>query len=53
MEFKEVIRNRFSCKKYSDRPVEDEKLTAILKEAFGEKREDEFALIIKDKEIFL
>ena len=30
MEFKDVIRNRFSCKKYSDRPVEDEKLTAIL-----------------------
>lgn len=30
-----------------------EKLTSILKEAFGEKREDEFALIIKDKEIFL
>ncbi len=30
MEFKDVIRNRFSCKKYSDRPLEDEKLTAIL-----------------------
>lgn len=30
MEFKEVIQNRFSCKKYSDRQVEDEKLTAIL-----------------------
>ena len=30
MEFKEVIRNRYSCKKYSDRPVEDEKLAAIL-----------------------
>ena len=28
MEFKDVIRNRFSCKKYSDRPVEDGKLTA-------------------------
>ena len=30
MEFKEVIRNRYSCKKYSDRQVEDEKLIAIL-----------------------
>ena len=30
MEFKEVIKNRYSCKKYSDRPVEPEKLTAIL-----------------------
>ena len=30
MEFKEVIRNRYSCKKYSDRQVEAEKLTAIL-----------------------
>ncbi len=30
MEFKEVVRNRYSCKKYSDRPVEREKLAAIL-----------------------
>ena len=30
MEFKEVIRNRYSCKKYADRQVEPEKLTAIL-----------------------
>ncbi|MGB4093914.1 MAG: nitroreductase family protein [Ruminococcus flavefaciens] len=30
MEFKEVIRNRYSCKKYSDKQVESEKLTAIL-----------------------
>ena len=30
MEFKEVIRNRYSCKKYSDRAVEPEKLEAIL-----------------------
>ena len=30
MEFKEVVKNRYSCKKYSDRPVEPEKLTAIL-----------------------
>ena len=30
MEFKEVIKNRYSCKKYSDRPVEKEKLEAIL-----------------------
>ena len=30
MEFKEVVRNRYSCKKYSDRPVESDKLTAIL-----------------------
>ncbi len=31
MEFKEVIQNRYSCKKYSERPLEPEKLEAILK----------------------
>ena len=30
MEFKEVIKNRYSCKKFSDRQVENEKLDAIL-----------------------
>ncbi len=30
MEFKDVVKNRYSCKKYSDRQVEKEKLTAIL-----------------------
>ena len=30
MEFKEVIKKRYSCKKYSDRQVENEKLAAIL-----------------------
>ena len=30
MEFKEVIRKRYSCKKYSTKQVEDEKLSAIL-----------------------
>jgi len=30
MEFKEVVKNRYSCKKYGDRQVEQEKLTAIL-----------------------
>ena len=30
MEFKEVVKNRYSCKKYSDRQVETEKLKAIL-----------------------
>ncbi len=30
MEFKEVVKNRYSCKKYSDRQVEGEKLTEIL-----------------------
>ena len=30
MEFKEVTKVRYSCKKYSDRQVEAEKLTAIL-----------------------
>ena len=30
MEFKEVVKNRYSCKKYSDRQVEADKLTAIL-----------------------
>ena len=30
MEFKEVIKNRYACKKYSDRQVEKAKLDAIL-----------------------
>ena len=30
MEFKEVVKKRYSCKKYSERQVEDEKLSAIL-----------------------
>ena len=30
LEFKEVIRKRYSCKKFSDRQVEEEKLSAIL-----------------------
>ena len=30
MEFKDVVRNRYSCKKYSGRKVEAEKLEAIL-----------------------
>ena len=30
MEFKNVITARYSCKKYSDRQIEPEKLTAIL-----------------------
>ena len=31
MEFKEVIRNRYSCKKYSGKAVSDDQLAAILK----------------------
>ena len=30
MEFKEVIKNRYSCKKFSDRAVEPEKLANVL-----------------------
>ena len=30
MDFKEVVKNRYSCKKYSDKQVEPEKLNAIL-----------------------
>lgn len=30
MEFSDVIKNRYSCKKFSDRPVEEEKLMEIL-----------------------
>ena len=30
MEFKEVVKNRYSCKKYSSRKVEPEKIEAIL-----------------------
>ena len=31
MEFREVVRDRYSCKKYSDRKVDREQLAAILK----------------------
>ena len=30
MEFKEVLKKRYSCKKYSNKQIEQEKLTAIL-----------------------
>ena len=30
MEFNDVVRNRYSCKRFSDKPVEKEKLTAVL-----------------------
>ena len=30
MQFKDVVKNRYSCKKYNDRQMESEKLTAIL-----------------------
>ncbi len=30
MEFRELVKLRYSCKKYSDRPLEQEKLNAIL-----------------------
>ena len=30
MEFKEVIKNRFSCRKYSAREIDQEKLNAVL-----------------------
>lgn len=30
MEFKEVVKKRYSCKKYSNKQVENDKLTAIL-----------------------
>ena len=30
MEFKEVVRNRYSCKKFSDRQVSMDQLNAIL-----------------------
>ena len=30
MEFKDVIRRRYACKKFSDKAVEPEKLEAIL-----------------------
>lgn len=30
MEFTDVVKNRYSCKNFSDRPVEDAKLQAIL-----------------------
>lgn len=30
MDFKEVVKNRYSCKKFSDKPIEKEKIEAIL-----------------------
>ena len=30
MDFQDVIRERYSCKKFSDRKVEEEKLNAVL-----------------------
>lgn len=30
MEFKDVIRKRYSCRKYKEQKVEEEKLAAIL-----------------------
>ncbi len=30
MEFRELVKNRYSCKKYGSRPVEPEKLQAVL-----------------------
>ena len=30
MEFNDVIKNRYSCKKYSEKEVEDNKINAIL-----------------------
>ena len=30
MEFTEVVKNRYSCKKYSDKPVPEDKLNAVL-----------------------
>ena len=39
MEFKEVIKARYSCKKYGDRKVEPEKLNAILAEKTGQSLE--------------
>ncbi len=30
MEFTEVIKNRYSCKKYAERQISDEQLTEIL-----------------------
>lgn len=30
MDFKEIIAKRYSCKKFSNKPVEEEKITAIL-----------------------
>ena len=38
MEFKEVIKNRYSCKKFSDKKIEKEKLCAILEAERERKR---------------
>ena len=54
MEFKEVIKARYSCKKYSDRPVEKEKLDAILEAGqyapTGMGKQSPLIVVIQDAE---
>ena len=38
MDFSEVIKNRYSCKKFSDRKVEKEKLDKILESSYEYKK---------------
>ena len=30
MKFSELVKSRYSCRKFSDRPVEEEKLNAVI-----------------------
>ena len=39
MEFKDVVKDRYSCKKYSDRQVPEENLLAILEAGICEAEE--------------
>ena len=55
MEFKEVISKRYSCKKYSDRQVEEEKIQAILEAGrlapTAKNLQEQHVYVIRKKEI--
>ncbi len=55
MEFREVIRKRYSCKKYSERQVEQEKLDAILEAGrlapTAKNLQEQRVYVVRDPEI--
>ena len=57
MEFQEVVKNRYSCKKYSDRQVEEEKLTAILEAGrlapTAKNLQEQHIYVIRSQELLL
>ena len=55
MDFKEVVKNRYSCKKYSDRVIEKEKLDAILEAGrlapTAKNLQEQHIYVVQNKEI--